>query len=824
MLQGPLPPECLLIILHFLFEDRDSDTMARLLCVSKTFCATTLPFLYGDCFDASSFQRWRPCDKSPTVIASQMIRTLLHQVHHQDTIPDLLKTAYLSQDDQDDLGSMAEPLPPPVFKYGHFMRKIVPQWNFFQTMFDFFRNDSPVMNYAATHHLFDQYVAQGILSNDIHDDSRNQALEDALKMDLHRQLIWTLCQDHSKTIEELYIPLSDIRRHIDHVDQFTSLSKVTFSLEHIPWPSRYRYKDVTQEDRDRHTKEWEDIQDHFLKAMVQFVQRHISIHKNVLKKVEVPLFTYGTRQHSSLDVKFEIMALLPPLVNPRSISGPNIFQFAARREDVNLSYVESITLQDPYLTRNEEVKVFELLSKQPPFLPRCRVLKELRLYTLGPDMFQWAVSEKKQRDEAQEQERITGQHFSTRQHGHHHLNNINSSGNMHLIPLVPLRSVSIRNKEPLPLLKEVDDIAFAFSESLEEFSMYIWLGRDRNHVEDLANAPQVTYGRGWDLPRLQVLDFSVNHFQLHFDMDGLGRCRALESLRLKDDIMTYNPRDIRSWSPVIIPRLKRIDLQGLPALRFNMDSLHHSPCLEQLTLGMVTIEHQDGNFCYIPSAEELDFEDTQGIDHEPSGTAISNQGLVSIGRGPRYTWDWYLPNLCSVQLEAVFALKFDFQWLQHLPNLQRLHLDTRSSPYESPRARRITLRDLSKGQQLQQQDRDDSGSDRYITEPKLETLDLFGHWIFEEKVLETLCLFVAPNLRRVDFERDCVGYTLQEWIPLARRMPRIETMSLNLLLSHAEVRETTGLIPQYELQDEHRNKKLLKYSLYEGTFFDILES
>ncbi|KAF9359129.1 hypothetical protein BGX34_008538, partial [Mortierella sp. NVP85] len=649
--------------------------MARLLCVSKTFCATTLPFLYGDCFDSSSFQR-RPCDKSPTVIASQMIRTLLRQAHHQDTIPDLLKVAYLSQDDQDDIGSMAEPLPPPVFK-----------------------------------------------------------------------------------------------RHIDHVDRFTSLSKITFSLEHIPWLPGYRYKDVTQEDRDRRTKEWEDTKDHFLKAMVQFVQRHTSIHKNVLKKVEAP-FSYWTRQNPALDVRFEIMTLLPPLENPRSISDSNKFQFVARREDVNLNHVESITLQDRYYTWNEEMKVFELLSKQPPFLPRCRALKDLRMYTLGPNMFQWAVSEKKQKDEAQKQKSIVGQHFSTRQHGHHRLNNVNNSNNMNLIPLVPLRSVGIRNKEPLPLIKEVDDIAFAFSESLEEFSMNTWLGRDRDHVEDLANAPQVTYGRDWDLSRLKVLDFSVNHFQLHFDIDGLGRCRALESLRLKDEIMTYNPRDIRSWSPVVFPRLKIIDLQGLPALCFNMDSLHHSPCLERLILGMVTIEHQDGNFCYIPSAEELDSEDTQGVeDHELSGMASSNQGLVSIGRRPRYTWDWYLPNLCSVHLEAVFALKFDFQWLQHLPNLQRLQLDTRSSPYESPRERHITLKDLSKSQQLQQQDGDDSGSDRYITKPKLETLNLYGHWVFEEKVLEALCLFVAPNLRWVDFERDCVGYTLQEWIPLARRMP-----------------------------------------------------
>jgi len=134
--------------------------------------------------------------------------------------------------------------------------------------------------------------------------------------------------------------------------------------------------------------------------------------------------------------------------------------------------------------------------------------------------------------------------------------------------------------------------------------------------------------------------------------------------------------------------------------------------------------------------------------------------------------------------------------------------------------RRITLKDLLEDQQMQQQQRDEnrtegSPSSLYFSLPKLESMVLDGRWVFEEKVLEALCLFVAPNLHWVYFGRGCVGYTLQEWIPLARKMPLIDTVGLNLPLTRAEVREITELIvPEHELQDEQRNKKRIQYQLY----------
>ncbi|KAK3821487.1 MAG: hypothetical protein J3Q66DRAFT_398519 [Benniella sp.] len=749
-----LPLECLFNILHFLANQYpyEADTMARLLRVSKTFCAATLPFLYRDCF--------KTCGRKhdSTTATTQVMRTLLRQVHPQNRIPDLLRVAYLSQDDQDDLGSMEEQSPsPPVFKYGRFVRRLVlyDSYNLFDIKL--------VMEYATTHQLFDQYVAEGVLSDNIHDESKDKALEDALRIDIHRQLIWMLCQDHMDTIEELSIPLFDIERYIDHVDQFTSLSKVIFSCGRDMFLRGYKW--VTHGEEDGHSAREVAIEKHDEKhnrdrtGMLQFVQQHTLIQKNVLQYVEV-------ERDIDLDLFFKIQALLPPLHNPRSIGYGNWISFVVRMKDTNLNHVESITLSKNFESRRprwgeKEEKAYEIYRNQP-FLPRCRVLEQLKMYTVGPDMFQWAVQEKKQMDEARQRRRITSQYVSTRQHGYH---------DNDLVPLVPLRSVAISVKEPSHLpVQEVNDIAFAFSDTLEKLFMRDEWSRNRDENGNLVSTPQVAYGRGWNLPRLQILVLSVYDFQLYFDMNGLGRCRSLERIRLYDNVKLYNHQEVRSWSSVSLPELKVLDLRGSPALHFNMDSLHHSPCLETLKLG---IQHMDyeGRY-YIPSAEEveLDDSDNQGTDsNEVSGMSDSNQALGSIGRRPRYTWDWYLPNLSSVSLRAVFAFKFDFQWLQYLPNLQDIRLNMKSSQNidsSVTHERYITLKDISRGQHLHQQDEDGSEeeilSDQFISLPKLTSMYLYGVWNFEEKVVETICSSVAPNLANAQFGEGCAGIPMKE--------------------------------------------------------------
>jgi hypothetical protein len=404
-------------------------------------------------------------------------------------------------------------------------------------MFDFYRH-SPVMDYAVTHQLHDIYVREGLIL-DSHKDYTNIALINALEMDIYRQFTWTLCQGHLESVEGLLIPLTDIERYIEHVDRFTSLSKVIFRVEKTVERARFGYMVFRQEEQDPRDNELETERDRLFAAMVQFVQQHTSIHKYVLRQVDIPasLSLPGTNQTSTADIQFAILSLLPPLQNPRSIDPINWRKLVARLPDTNLDYVQSISLMHGMgmiPTRESS----ELLSKLPLLLPHCRALRNLEIETLGHDMFQWAVLEKKQKDSDRQHESTMVQSLSSWQHDY-------SS------ELVPLQSIKFTHKTLWDPVQELNDIAFAFSDSLEELTVRDkW---DKWHISrivptDLDTIPQVVHGQTWDLPQLRILSFSVSYSRSHIDMDALQRFSALESLHLADKAITYNHRDIRPWS------------------------------------------------------------------------------------------------------------------------------------------------------------------------------------------------------------------------------------------------------------------------------------
>jgi len=178
--------------------------------------------------------------------------------------------------------------------------------------------------------------------------------------------------------------------------------------------------------------------------------------------------------------------------------------------------------------------------------------------------------------------------------------------------------------------------------------------------------------------------------------------------------------------------------------------------------------------------------------------------------------------LYRLSLGAVFAYKFDFQWLQQLPNLQHLQLNTSSSAGQL-HERHITLKDLARGGQHQ---KDEDGehilSNRYVSLPKLESIHLHGHWVIGERVVEVLCLVVCPNLRSVSLERNCRGYTHQEWMTSSRKMPQMGRLDLKLPLTRGEIQKL-GLIPEHELVDEQCNKKRVKYVIDWDIYYDVWE-
>ena len=184
MYQPQLPPECVLGVIHILFNEHDTDTMASLLRVNKTICAATLQFLYKDCFSLMlKYFYGRHFLEGP-----KLVRTLLRQVHPQNRVPDILKVAFLSPDDQTDVGSTAQPPPPPVFKYGRVLSRVDVEFDFIHPMFIYICDSSRLMNYAATNRLYEKYKDVGYIANNVNSRYKDISLLEALKVDIYHQL------------------------------------------------------------------------------------------------------------------------------------------------------------------------------------------------------------------------------------------------------------------------------------------------------------------------------------------------------------------------------------------------------------------------------------------------------------------------------------------------------------------------------------------------------------------------------------------------------------------------------------------------------------
>jgi hypothetical protein len=135
------------------------------------------------------------------------------------------------------------------------------------------------------------------------------------------------------------------------------------------------------------------------------------------------------------------------------------------------------------------------------------------------------------------------------------------------------------------------------------------------------------------------------------------------------------------------------------------------------------------------------------------------------------------------------------------------------------------LKDVSKKEKRQQSLEEDGSeeilSDRSIRVLKLESIQLTGRWVFEDKALEIIFLVVAPNLHRVEFEGNCTGFTLEECVALSRKMPQMEKMDLRML-SMSDETQRLGIVRWKDVPADQRNKKRVAFRLDTGTFYNIL--
>ncbi|KAG9069585.1 hypothetical protein KI688_010489 [Linnemannia hyalina] len=134
----------------------------------------------------------------------------------------------------------------------------------------------------------------------------------------------------------------------------------------------------------------------------------------------------------------------PPVQKMKSLTGDNWMQVAAHPEATDLQYLETLRISIP------TEKWFGSSYDCRQLLQRCRALKNLDILPLGQSSFAWAVQEKRDHEGriiANKGQGVVAWEEDPLPHS-----------------LVPLKNFTIEVQQK-PLMDEVDDVAFAFSQT-----------------------------------------------------------------------------------------------------------------------------------------------------------------------------------------------------------------------------------------------------------------------------------------------------------------------------------------------------------------------
>ncbi|KAF9547638.1 hypothetical protein EC957_007995 [Mortierella hygrophila] len=596
---------------------------------------------------------------------------------------------------------------------------------------------------------------------------------------------WVLLGEQLKS---LVIPVSDVERYLEVVCQFKSLEHVRFCLDEM---LEYLEEDIEaaleEEDEINIERDVEDVpgvlkrnkfrKEQAMEVLFKFVQEHGRLFPGQLKTVTCPESEIwqpwgwiSLPQKCPDEVQFRILQLLPPLRRPSVLCEENWMQFLAHPRATDLGAVQKI---DAYFESGNS-EAYERLIENRGFLQRCRRLRTLSMGSLGKGAYRWAVEEKKAylennsggsinyNDKRQEsslwqKDKIEDRHLYLR-HG-----------------LVPLEIAYISGSEELPLeiTDEINDIAYAFSETLTTLNLSIPNSFDKsilNNGDEPTSMWTIRIGRGWvDLPNLRDLYIDARVVaRLVLDPELLVHCPNLVSLSLYDDAtIDYSLEEaIRNeWFPALLSKCDSMTLQGWTALTFHPETL--SSMREKLVVLSMRTACGTDDLCFIlppPLAAEQEQEQEQK----------QEQGRHESG-WYRWTWDWELPWLTKLDLNSKFAYEFQFQFLASCPLLESLHLNIHTN--------------LAHTRDLDRSILSISGAKKgMIVLPKLRNLEMLGGWTvvggneFLEEFLSTLC----PNLEKL-VAKHWNGVTLSGFLSILRKKdPLSQKASPSMTPQHDE--------------------------------------
>ncbi|KAF9908948.1 hypothetical protein EC991_009248 [Linnemannia zychae] len=804
-----LPLECLQHILESLHRQEDLASLAALLRTNKYLAAISLPYLYTEPFRPSFLGGKRNVGSSapqdPSIFAGKLTRQLLcHSIFGRSSSlsssgrPKALILTF-NLDNSDEIGCTKSPL-----NYFAYIRDLcVERWTTGPHRTWDNQDPSPeILAYIHTDEFKSQCHRDRLCpryAQRFHPEK--QLLLHYFRVTLIRETNWALASPILGQLRTLTIPVSDLDRYLGAVDQLASLEHVWFRIdEAFDFENIYvrtqNTNDATPETVE-FTRKNKERKDAVMKDVVRFVREHCRhFPGGVLKTArfsDAGLWPW-IRHSVPEEIQFEIFQLLPPLHRPTKLAPPNWLQFTAHPLTTDLRHVKGIEYKKTVSGS------FERLRESHLFLQNCRTLNVLIIPSLGQGSFAWAVQEKLDLDKLNLN--ISGQRQGHRQETTAVSLSSSSGRPAHVqYGLVPLETVEIREFRE-PFTDEVDDIAFAFSQTLKH------LKADASSFV-VAQQPQqqprsIYFGRGWvHLPVLTQLSLNAKNARLIIDQQLFVHCPNVSIVTLTDETHQYQCQDLlqhqhqQLYQPVSLAQLKTITLVGWPALMFHPDILHTTPNITYLSI----LTYQRSDDYYIPPVGELN----QSFGIQPSIVDYGIGAGATIVR-PHWSWDWHLPHLKTLKLTSEFAYRFQFRMLVGCPALDVLDLNistqsrrhtrflTISELYYQPTTISIENSDNNeRSQQPQQKER--------VIAPLLRTLSLVGPWKITDNNLSGFLTETFPNLTYLTEGGWGGGVTVAGLVRWIRASPQKENLlQVDLTLPEpcfSEKRQDLGMVPGF---------------------------
>ncbi|KAK3804866.1 MAG: hypothetical protein J3R72DRAFT_499965 [Linnemannia gamsii] len=202
------------------------------------------------------------------------------------------------------------------------------------------------------------------------------------------------------------------------------------------------------------------------------------------------------------------------------------------------------------------------IARLLPTLQRPLSLQKVKMMSLGPGTFRWAVQEKRdleRRDGTDTAADATNSNNLRRQQEQEH-------------GLVPVRSVTI-SQHNTNYADEINDIAIGFNRTLQRLSIDASCTIDQSSLRR-----SIHIGRGWvNLPVLRKLYLFTNAARLVLDRQLFALCPSLVRISIADQTSRYRSQDIEPCLPGHHSNLDTLSLQGWSALSFDPATLDSTP-------------------------------------------------------------------------------------------------------------------------------------------------------------------------------------------------------------------------------------------------------